>query len=135
VTFLEALQDAQTYLAEVHNHYSVKGVRSVQTIFNLSGRPFTVADGESRRVYRGSLAIGLLVAGRDGREYDIGLDLQWNADGWTIDTEAWVSHETQNQVLLRELPSRSATELHRCLQELREALHDLKTFDDLILAE
>jgi hypothetical protein len=67
-------------------------------------------------------------------EYDLGVDLMWDGKAWTIDTAAWVSHETQNQILLRKLPRRSAKELDACLVALLEAVDSLKAFDDLVFS-
>ena len=135
VAFLESLQDARARLAEVWSHYSAKGATRIQTVFNLSGRPFTVADGRASQEYLGSLAVGVLVVGPDGREYDLTVDLMWDVEAWTIDTEAWVADETQNQVLLRALPRRSATELDACRAKLLEAVDELKSFDDVVFGK
>jgi hypothetical protein len=135
VALLESLQDARARLVEVWHHYSAKGATQIQTVFNLSGRPFTAADAGASQEYRGSLAMGLLVVGPNGREYDLAVDLMWDGEAWTIDAEAWVADEKQNQVRLRALPRRSATELDACRTKLLEAVDELKSFDDIVFGE
>ena len=135
MAFLEAIQDAQSVLTKVWGQYSAQGASSIQRVLTLSGRPFAVTTGSTSQEFRGSLVLGLIVEGRDGRKYDLGVDLMWDGQSWTIDTEAWVSDEIRNQVLLRELPRRRTTDLAACLSALRGAVGDLASFQDLVFRE
>jgi len=85
------------------------------------------------RGYR-SLVLALVVKGSDGREYDLGVDVLWNLERWTIKTEVWVDVE-RGQELLRELPERTASDLGTCIEHIRAAVGDLASFKDLVPGE
>jgi len=133
MVFLEGLQEAQAVLTKVHGQFSADGAGSIKRVFNLSGRPYSLTSAGVREQYRGSLAMGLIVVGRDGREYDLGADLMWDGDDWTISTEAWVSDDVKNQVLVKALPRRKAKHLAACIAALQDAVGDLASFRDVVL--
>jgi hypothetical protein len=129
---LEALQDAMQRLGQVHAHYVRLGTAPARPFLTLSGRPFSVHEDGSARRFHGSIALGLHVTGADGREYELAVDVLWDAERWTITTEAWVEADAGGQDLLRRLPERSATELRVCIEQLAAAVGDLEGFDDLV---
>ena len=116
----------------IWNHYQRRGTRPKRPFLVLSGRPFRIHEGESTREFHGSVGLGLLVEGADGREYQLSVDVLWNADCWALTTEAWVEVESGGQTMLRELPERTATNLSACLQLLAAAVKDLVAFEDLV---
>ncbi|MDY7232651.1 hypothetical protein [Hyalangium rubrum] len=130
-TFLTALQDARTQLTTHRNAFARHGLR-VETYFVLGGRPFTVLENETQRVFSGTISLGLLVTGANRREYQLGVDLMWDEQQWTLQTEAWVEAETEGMNFLRGLPERTADTLPQCLEHLRAAIEDLSTFADLV---
>jgi hypothetical protein len=130
--FLGSLQDAMRKLADVSNHYQRRGARPDKPYLVLGARPFRVHDGPTVREFHGSLAIGLNVRGTDGRNYDLGIDVLWDATCWTLTTEAWVESDDGGEQLLRELPERNAPTLEACTRHLAEAVSDLIRFDDLV---
>jgi hypothetical protein len=81
------------------------------------------------------LAVGAdQIDGTDGREYELGVDILWDTDCWTITTEARVTNEPAGQDILRRLPERTADNLSTCVQQLRAAIDELVNFEDLVLA-
>jgi hypothetical protein len=139
-TFLETLQDAMQQLTQLQHHYFDRGTRPDRPFLFLSGRPFSVYEGESVQQVQGSLALGLHIRGGDGREYELAVDVLWDAECWTITTEAWVEADTSSdtsaktggQELLRQLPKRRAVDLEICTKQVRAAVEDLAEFDDLV---
>jgi hypothetical protein len=130
--FLAALQTAMKRLGSLWNHYTKLGTRPQRPYLSLSASPFRVHDGESTREFSGSVALGLLITGADGREYQFGVDVLWDAREWTLQTEAWVEAEEGGQTLLRSLPEGRATDLSSCLTQLHAAVDSLTSFDDLL---
>jgi hypothetical protein len=68
----------------------------------------------------------------DEREYELGIDLLWDLQGWTTTTEAWADADENSRILLRELPERTASDLAGCIGHLHAAVDDLMRFDDLV---
>ena len=130
--FLESLQDAMYRLGEIQGHYALRGTRPERPFLVLSGRPFSIHEKESARQFHGSVALGILLRAADGREYQLGVDVLWDSERWTITTEAWVEADDGGQHLLRELPARSPADLNACRQQLKEAVEDLLRFEDLV---
>jgi hypothetical protein len=126
--FLESLQDAMRQLGEVWNHYQRGGARPGRPFLVLSGRPFRVHEKATVREFNGSIAIGL----HDGKEYELGIDVAWDSECWTLITEAWVESDNGGQQLLRELPQRVASDMESCKRHLTEAVADLIQFQDLV---
>jgi hypothetical protein len=131
-TFLGAIQDAMQRLGEVHGHYLRRGTRPDRPFLSLSGCPFRIHEGESTLQHHGSVVIGLGIKGTDGKEYELSVNVLWDADRWTITTEAWVEAAYDSQDILRQLPERTASDLGKCLEQLAAAVSDLVTFEDLI---
>jgi hypothetical protein len=121
-------------LGEIWNLYTQAGARPGRPHLHLSARPFTVSEKEHER-FRGSLVLGLIIHGADGREYDLGVDLLWDENAWTIETSLWVANEAGGQDLLRQLPDRMASDLSVCLSQLQEAVADLASFRDIVCAK
>ena len=78
-----------------------------------------------------SFADALIVKGSDGRDYDLSVEVLWNLERWTIKTEARVDVET-GQDVLRQLPDRTASDLSTCMEQIRAAVGDLASFEDLV---
>ena len=78
-----------------------------------------------------SFADALIVKGSDGRDYDLSVEVLWNPERWTIKTEARVDVET-GQGVLRQLPERTASDLSTCMEQIRAAVGDLASFEDLV---
>ncbi len=131
--FLESLQDAVDQLGEVGNHYTRRGTWARRSQLVLSGRPLHVHGGSAVRRFDVSVSLGLLVRGADQREYELGVEVMWDSEQWTLATDAWVESD-RNQDLLREMPERVASDLHACKEHLKEAIADLLRFDDLVPA-
>jgi hypothetical protein len=134
VVFLESLQDAMEQLRSVWEHYLRRGARPHRPFLVLGGRPFTVHHKPAVRQFHGCVALGLQIDGTDGREYELGVDILWDTDCWTITTEARVTNEPAGQDILRRLPERTADNLSTCVQQLRAAIDELVNFEDLVLA-
>ncbi len=130
--FLESLQARMEQLQHIWSVYSETGAQPGRPHLTLSGRPFSIGVKGEPVEYRGSLAMGLIIAGQDGREYDIGVDLMWDEEKWIISTQAWVEGDAGGQDLLRELPQRSACDLQRCIEQLEAAIADLASFTYLV---
>lgn len=130
--FLTELQSAQERLGDVWQHFAKRGVTPSRPSLVISGKGFQVHKATSTQTYAGSIAIGLNVIGTDNREYDLGIDVMWDDYTWTIATEAWASTEQSGQVLLRELPPRLASDLEGCRAQMRAAINDLMSFDDIV---
>lgn len=133
--FLNSLQDAMTMLGEIRNHYQRLGTRPQRPYFVLSGRPFRIHETDAVRQFDGCLALGLHVKGVTDACYELGVDLLWDTDNWTVTTEAWGDSEAQGQELLRELPERRAGTLEECATQVKAAIYDLRKFADLIPRE
>lgn len=133
--FLEALQDAMRRLGQIHGHFVGRGIAPRRPFLVLSGRPFSIGRGEPVRRFQGSVALGIHLEGADGREYELAVDVLWDAEGWTITTEAWVEAESGGQDLLRALPERTAADLGGAIQHLEAAVGDLVAFEDLVPGE
>jgi hypothetical protein len=121
-----------TRLGEVHGHYVRHGTTPNRPFLVLGARPFRIHEGGSVRQFHGSVALGLIVKGADGREYDLGIDVLWDDARWTIQTQAWVESHANGQNLLRELPERTAEDLEKCIEQVGAAVGDLVGFDDLV---
>jgi hypothetical protein len=63
-------------LASVWRLYNEAGATPSRPHMNVSGRPFSVSEKDHVSVYTGSLVLGLLIRGRDGRECDRDRDLR-----------------------------------------------------------
>lgn len=60
------------------------------------------------------------------------VDVLWDAERWTITTEAWVEVDDGGQDILRQLPERTAKDIKGCATCLTAAVDDLVGFEDLI---
>jgi hypothetical protein len=120
-------------LGRIHGHFVGRGTAPRRPFLVLSGRPFSIQEGGSIRRFQGNVALGLDVEGADRREYELAVDVLWDAERWTITTEASVEAET-GQDLLRALPERTAVDLASAIQQLDAAVGDLVEFADLIPA-
>jgi hypothetical protein len=133
VEFLGALQEARMRLSPFWNQLMSRGVVPAEgSLFGLSASPYGVHDGASSRVFLGCIFVGLAVRGTNGQRYELVVELLWDAQGWTLTTEAWGEGDDGYNTLLRALPERTAGELPSCLEQLRSAVDDLATFNDLI---
>lgn len=130
--FLESLQDAMKELGNISHHYLRRGTQPGRPFLVLSGRPFAIHRGDSLRQFHGSVGLGLMVTGADGKDYELGVDVLWDLDCWTLTTEAWVETKDGGQKMLRKLPERTATDLSACSELLAMAIKDLRTFEDLV---
>jgi hypothetical protein len=130
--FLESLQDAMKRLGDVWGHYLRHGTEPNRPFLVLSGSPFSIHEGDAVRQFRGCVALGLQVKGADGRKYELGIDVLWDAERWTVATEAWVEAGAGGQDLLRQLPERTAPDLDGCLAHLGAAVGHLVSFADLV---
>jgi hypothetical protein len=129
--FLTALQKGMERLEDVWSHYAALGARPHKPYLILSGRPFRLHEGDETREFDGSVALGLLITAPDDRVLELGVDVLWRDDGWTLLTEAW-EEDVKEQRLRRALPERHAGTLRACIEHLAEALADLERFDELL---
>jgi hypothetical protein len=120
--FLESLQDVMQQLGEIWSQYVRHGTQPGRPVLNLAGPGHR------------ALVLALIVKGSDGRECDLGVEVLWNPERWTIKTEAWVEVES-GQELLRELPERTTSDLDTCIEHIRAAVGDLASFKDLVPGE
>jgi len=120
--FLESLQDARRQLGQIWSKYVRRGTRPGAPVFHLHG---------SERRSQGGFSFALIVKGSDGRDYDLSVEVLWNPERWTIKTEARVDVET-GQDVLRQLPDRTASDLSTCMEQIRAAVGDLASFEDLV---
>ena len=130
--FLESLQDAMADLRRTANHYVRRGGAAVPSFLVLSARPFTILEEAGRREFRGAVSLGLHVTGSDRREYELGVDVLWDDEGWTIQTEASVETDDGGQALLRALSEQHAATLEDCVSMMRTAVASLTGFEDLV---
>jgi len=130
--FLESLQHAVRQLGDVRNHYQRLATGPDRPYLVLSSYPFRVHEKSTVREFNGSVAIGLHVRGADSKEYELGIDILWDSERWTLITEAWVEADEGGQNLLRKLPERTASDSEGCRRELTSAVADLFKFDDLV---
>jgi hypothetical protein len=129
--FLEMLQDAMKRVSVIWGLYQLRGSRPGRPFLALSERPYKIHRSGVSRDYSGSLALGIPLEGADGRGYRLVVDVLWDAQGFTVTTEAWRDGE-EGASLLREYPARAADDLEKCAREVKQAVEDLKTFDDLV---
>src|SRR5882762_5955301 len=120
--FLESLQDARRQLGGIWSKYVRRGTRPGAPVFHLHG---------SERRSQGGFSFALIVKGSDGRDYDLSVEVLWNPERWTIKTEARVDVE-RGQDVLRQLPDRTACDLSTCMEQIRAAVGDLASFEDLV---
>ena len=130
--FLESLQDAMKQLGDVWGHYLRRGTQPNRPFLSLSGRPYSIHEGKMVRQFHGSVALGLQVKGSDDREYELIVDVLWDAECWTVTTEAWVEADEGGQAILRQMPECTATNLSACVEHIRTAISDLVGFEDLV---
>jgi hypothetical protein len=83
-------------------------------------------------VTSGSLTLALPVRGSDGVEYELGVDVTWDSERWTIASGLYRDSDKGGQETLRQLPERSASDLESCLEHVHAAVSDLARYDDLI---
>ena len=133
--FLGSLQDAMSSLSEVWSHFSKLRAQPTRPYLTLSSRPFRIHEASAIRQFDGCVALGLLVKGDNGARLELSVELLWDANEWTVLTEAARDTEAEGQVLLRQLPERSATCLDDCIAQLKAAISDLRSFDGLITKE
>jgi hypothetical protein len=129
--FLEVLQDAMKRLGVIWGLYQLRGSKPGRPFMRLSARPHTVHQAGASKEYSGGLVLGFPLEGADDAGYQLVVDLLWDDAGFTIMTEAW-KVASDAPTLLREYPPRVAADLQTCADELKRAVEDLKTFDDLI---
>jgi hypothetical protein len=133
ITFLQSLQAAMLRLGEIQGHYIRHGAEPERPSLLLSGSPFGIHTGETVQLFGGCITLGLMVCGRDGRMYELFVEVLWDAGQWTILTEARVDNdEDDGSTLLRALPDRVAGDLDGCVSQLGEAVEDLAGFVDLV---
>ena len=132
--FLESLQDAMRGLRDTWKHYRRHGAHPRRPFLALSARPFHIYGNESVQEFHGCVVMGLPVKGTDGRDYELSVDILWDAERWTIKTEACVDSDadTETQKMLRQPPARFAVDLITCTEEIRKAVADLIRFEDLV---
>jgi hypothetical protein len=110
-----------------------RNARRCKPFFVLSGRPFHIYEGQTIREFRGCVSLGLNLRGDDdAKEFELSIDVLWNADRWTLQTDACVESEAGGQDQLRALPERTATDVRTLKTALSQAVIDLLTFDDLV---
>ena len=131
-SFLEALHDFQRELWDVCLHYRRRGNQANRPFVVIGGRPFRILEPDRVREFRGCLALGVTVIGADKKEYELGLDIVWNDDGWTVDTDVGVEDEMGGTTFLRDTPERHARSLDECIEQVHLAIRDLPTFEDLV---
>ena len=129
---LEALHDFQCELWDVCGHYRRRGNEALRPYVVIGGRPFRIHEPDRVREFRGCLALGLRVIGADGKQYELGLDVLWDDDGWTVVTDVGVEAETGGTTFLREIPERHARRLDECIEQVHLAIRELPTFEDLV---
>jgi hypothetical protein len=118
--FLEALgREAGRLFTEVKEHYasSRDGRMPRMPILSLTSK---------------SLIFALPIKGADGAEYEVSVDVTWDADRWTIATGIYRDSDRGGQETLQQLPERSATDLEGCLEQIHAAIGDLTRFADVI---
>ncbi len=128
VAFLEGVQSVRQELHGVWNHYTRRGL----SVSNYPGcGPIWALDGY--------FDLGIMVAGTDGRNYELSARLRWSGGEWVVQTD--VSLEQKNErgdwtySVLRELPEQRASDWQAALDHWRAAVAGLSGFDDLIPAQ
>jgi hypothetical protein len=129
---LEHLQLARDRLHDVRNHLSRLGLVPSQPFQTLSANPFTLYDGERRRVFRGCLALGLMVTGADAKEYELSLSIFWSEAEWVVTAGLDVEADDGGQTSLADFPERSFVELQPCLDHIVHLATELVRFADRI---
>lgn len=100
---LEHLQLARERLHQVWSQLSTLGLRPGRPYQTLSGRTFTVYEGESSRVFRGCIALGLTATGADAKEYDLSVSIWWDDAAWVVTSGLDVEADNGGQTSLREV--------------------------------
>ena len=106
-------------LSDIRSLYNSRGAAPGKP--HLSARPFRVTDDGVTTSFRGAMAVGLIVTGHDGREYNMLVQLLWDDEGWAIDTQAWVEADDGGQELLRETSTSWVGRMRSRRRQCREA--------------
>jgi hypothetical protein len=143
--FLEALRDGRTALAEVRelwiSNASIAKRSSINhpSISFQSRRPFTNwRKMVSGREFNGCICLNISVNKQpnwpipcEAETIEFEINLLWDENKWYIKTE--VSDKfNDGRRLIRSFPERQTESLDDCLQQLKLALNDLATCEDLL---
>ncbi|HEY7157474.1 MAG TPA: hypothetical protein VH575_26200 [Gemmataceae bacterium] len=125
VAFLEGVQAVRQGLHAVWNHYTRRGLK----VSNYPGcGPLWALEGY--------FDLGIVVAGTDGRNYELSARLRWSGSEWAVQADACLEKEGERgdwtYPVLRELPERRASDWSSALGYWRAAVASLAGFDDLI---
>jgi hypothetical protein len=131
-TLLEHLQLVNDRLREVRNHLSRLGLVVSRPFQTISGSPFTVVEGELRRVFRGCLAMGLIVTGGDAKDYELSVSIYWTEAEWVVTAGLDVEADDGGQQSLSDSPEQSFIELKPCLDHVVQLAAQLVRFADRI---
>ena len=122
--FLAAMQASREQLRPLCNELTRRGAKSAPMIFDLSARPYGIREAGKLREFCGSILLGVGAVPLDNRGMEFTVDVLWDNDRWTIQTEVWIDSDKGGD-LIRSFPERTATTLDECLKEIEAAIRDL----------
>jgi hypothetical protein len=141
--FLQALQDTRTALADVCKLWSshVTAALSIAhpSISFQSRRPLSNwRKRVSGREFNGCISMGISVnkqphwpLPQEAETLEFEINLLWDEEKWYIKTEVSDKYK-ESRRLIRSFPDRQTASLDDCLHQLRLAIHDLATCEELL---
>jgi hypothetical protein len=127
IAFLEGVEAVRQELHVVWNHYTRRGLKV--SSYSTTYGPIWVLDG---------FDLGIMVSGREGRNYELSARLRWSSGEWLVQADASLEEEDERggsyYPVLRAWPERRASDWPSALMHWRAAVAGLAGFDDLIPA-
>jgi len=78
------------------------------------------------------LTLTLPIKGSDRLEYDVEVEVTWDAERWIIMTGIYRDADKGGQETLQLLPERQASDLDGCIEQVHAAISDLEKFAHLV---
>ncbi len=135
ILFLETLQDNLTALADISNVWRRWVLIAKPGVSSPSGRPFTLWEGATKRVFNGCIVMGIHVQIQplDEKSIEFEIMVLWDNEQWYIRTEVNNSSPEEGQKTIRSFPERHAGNMNECIRHIHSAIKDLATCDDIVL--
>lgn len=135
ILFLETLQDNWTALADISNAWRRWVPIAKPGVSSPSGRPFTLWEKETKRVFNGCIVMGIHVQIQplDEKSIEFEIMVLWDDEQWYIRTEVADYSPEEGEKPIRSFPERHTGNMNECIQYIQSAIKDLATCDDIVL--
>jgi hypothetical protein len=133
--FLEALQDSWTALADISNVWRRWVPIAKPYVSAPSGRPFTLWEKGTKRIFKGCAVMGIHVQLQplDEKSIEFEITVIWDDEQWYIRTEVGDYSPEEGLKTIRSFPERRTGNLNECIQCIQSAVKDLATCGDIVL--